>query len=292
MAMLAETGDGLSGVVNLAVPEAMLVERMAGRVDGGEAVRRPAGDRPRAAARLSREDRAPGGFLPEARPDRRRRRRRCGARGLQPNRRGAPERTSRVPGARHDHDPQPGGAPEARGGLAHRPRDPRPGREGGRSRRHDRRARPDRRGRDPPAGRPAGLRRLPRLPEDAVHLDQRRGRARDPGRRVAAGGRRHRRRLRRRRGRLLRRRGADDRGGQDRPPRRRSSSRRRAGRSRRASPRPVPAAASRTSARRSRRWPWSTATASCATSSGTAWARPSTRSPRSPTTARRGGGAC
>ena len=29
--MLAETGDGLSGVVNLAVPEAMLVERMAGR---------------------------------------------------------------------------------------------------------------------------------------------------------------------------------------------------------------------------------------------------------------------
>lgn len=29
--MLAETGDGLSGVVNLAVPEAMLIERMAGR---------------------------------------------------------------------------------------------------------------------------------------------------------------------------------------------------------------------------------------------------------------------
>ena len=89
-------------------------------------------------------------------------------------------------------------------------RDARRRREGRGARRHDRRARPDRRGGDPAAGRAAGLRRIPGISQDALHVDQRRGRARHPGQ-ARLRKRRHRRhRLRRGRRRLLRRRGADD----------------------------------------------------------------------------------
>ena len=78
-----------------------------------------------------------------------------------------------------------------------RPRDARRRREGRGAGRHDRRARPDRRGRDPAPRRAARVRRLPRLPEDALHVDQRRGRPRHPGQADAPGGRRRRDRLRR-----------------------------------------------------------------------------------------------
>ena len=91
--MLAETGQSLSGVLNLSVPEPLLVDRMAGRAAADRAApttrRRPSVSACGCTARRPR----PWWTLPEARPHRRRRRRGNGARGLQPNRRGAPERT-------------------------------------------------------------------------------------------------------------------------------------------------------------------------------------------------------
>ena len=68
-----------------------------------------------------------------------------------------------------------------RGAGRHRREDP--------SGRHDRRARPLRGGAHPRRGRGAGLPALQGLPGDALHLDQRRDRARHPGRRALRRGR-------------------------------------------------------------------------------------------------------
>ena len=87
-----------------------------------------------------------------------------------------------LPWLRDDH-PQvrPGDREDGRR-RAGRRRDDRPRRRAARAGDHDRRARPDRRRAHPLARRRPDLAGLPRLPEGDLHLAERHGRARDPGR--------------------------------------------------------------------------------------------------------------
>ena len=180
----AETGDALSAGGELRGGRARFwSERMAGRAAAEGRVRRPARDDPRAAARLPGEDRAAG-------------------------------RTSTASGTCSRTSTASAPWPRSRGRIDEALLSGASGRFGElgmitiRSHeelrkleeasrivletldvvekavapgRDDRRARPDRGGGDPPPGRAAGLRGLPGIPEDPVHLDQRRGRPRDPG---------------------------------------------------------------------------------------------------------------
>ncbi len=218
--MLSGNGDALSAVLNFSVPEALLTERMLGRAQAeGRADDRPETIRER--LRVYREKTEPlVGFYRDrdllTEIDGVGSCRRWPGGSTRRSRRPAGSVRVQVRGAARDHDPKRTGARQARGGLAHRPRDARHRREGRRPRRDDGGARPDRRDRDQEAGRAAGLRGLSRVPEDPLHVGQRRGRARHPRAADPRRGRRRRHRLRRGRRRLLRRRGADGSGRQGR----------------------------------------------------------------------------